>query len=142
MTDETKAPEAAEEKLKAKMGRPSTLSPEWQAMADKLGGVEKLCSKVGCAERTLRHWSSGSRRPSWPIQQFISQLCIELRVAEPIYLARHERPTGRLSHPNTAKERAEVIAKRRARREERHAQAVKAFEEKYGRPYPGSLIPK
>jgi hypothetical protein len=113
MTDETKAPEATKEKPKAKMGRPSTLSPEWQALADKLGGVEKLCGRLGCAERTLRHWSSGSRKPSYPIQQFIRDLCTELRLREPRYMAWYDRPGKHDKRPNTAAVRKELFDKMR-----------------------------
>jgi hypothetical protein len=121
-----------ENKEPKKMGRPSTLSPEWQALVDKLGSVEKLCNKLGCAERTLRHWSSGSRRPTYPVQRVISDLCYELRLPEPLFLSAYERPRGGYAKPNTAAVRATEIAKMRQRREERRAkvepEATKASE--------------
>jgi hypothetical protein len=137
MTDEMKTPEAADEKPKAKMGRPTTLAPEWQALADKLGGVKALCERLGCAERTLRHWASGDREPSKPIQKVIEDLCYEngIRVERPIFLHAYQRKE-RGSKVKTAKERAVVIASARERRVEVVAafnspEGQKAFREKY-----------
>ena len=126
-----------DEKPKAKMGRPTTLPPEWQALADKLGGVKALCERLGCAERTLRHWASGDRQPSKPVQKVIEDLCHEngIRLVErPLFLQPYERrERGKVK---TAKERAATIAKDRERRAATIAafnspEGQKAFREKY-----------
>ena len=117
----------AENNQPKKMGRPTTLAPEWQAMADKLGGVAKLCGRLSCAERTLRHWSSGSRRPSYPTQRLIENLCFDLDLPTPIFLMPYERPQEFDKKPNTAAVRAEKLAKTRQRIEERRKETVAKY---------------
>ena len=110
-------------KTSPKMGRPSTLAPEWQTLADKMGGVEQLCDELGCSPRTLRHWSSGDRHPGGIAMTQIIRLTVQHGVPMPIFGYHSHRLQGQ----NAAGRRAYMQEKRNQRdAKERQREAAKA----------------
>ena len=65
------------------MVRPTTLPPDWAAIAEKLGGVTQLAAEMGVTTMTIWRWANGERPVKGPARIVLVALCKRLQLKVP-----------------------------------------------------------